>query len=294
MSRFMSVALVLLAVACSRSQPPAPPSYLFVWAGDAERKGSDFLGVIDANPSPRATAASSRRFRSARAARPRTTPSRSSGSTNICSPTASGRGGPGCSIYAAGLPEDLDDICRQGGLQPSTFVRPVEQRRGTRHLSIRGRRGGARRPRSRGNQGERGGQAKASDARGKGVPQAGSCWMNERGDVVRSASARDPNIAYRYLYPYHVLPLPAIDRALSTHDRHGRQEHARDVRMGAALASVGPDPAQELCARLPVRAAMSTSSRESCGRCRTARACTSTRSVAACIWFAISTRPNRE
>ena len=40
--------------------------------------------------------------------------------------------------------------------------------------------------------------------------------MNERGDVIRSASARDPTIAYPYIYPYHVLPLPAIDRAISS------------------------------------------------------------------------------
>ena len=40
--------------------------------------------------------------------------------------------------------------------------------------------------------------------------------MNERGDVIRSASARDGAITYSYLYPYHVLPLPGIDRAVSS------------------------------------------------------------------------------
>lgn len=40
--------------------------------------------------------------------------------------------------------------------------------------------------------------------------------MSERGEVIRSASALDPAIAYPYIYPYHVLPLPAIDRAISS------------------------------------------------------------------------------
>ena len=35
-------------MACSAPAPEG--SYLFVWAGDRERKASDFLGVIDANP----------------------------------------------------------------------------------------------------------------------------------------------------------------------------------------------------------------------------------------------------
>ncbi len=42
----------------------------------------------------------------------------------------------------------------------------------------------------------------------------GLVWMTERGDVIRSSSAADP--VTPFLYPYHVLPLPGIDRALST------------------------------------------------------------------------------
>lgn len=40
--------------------------------------------------------------------------------------------------------------------------------------------------------------------------------MDERGEVVRSGSPRDANIAYTGTCPYHVLPLPGIDRAIST------------------------------------------------------------------------------
>ena len=48
MRQLICVALVVFALAC---RAPAPTgAYLFVWAGDKERKASDFLGVMDANP----------------------------------------------------------------------------------------------------------------------------------------------------------------------------------------------------------------------------------------------------
>jgi hypothetical protein len=41
--------LASAAVLVSASAPPAP-RYLFVWAGDADRKGSDFIAVLDVTP----------------------------------------------------------------------------------------------------------------------------------------------------------------------------------------------------------------------------------------------------
>lgn len=40
--------------------------------------------------------------------------------------------------------------------------------------------------------------------------------MDERGHVFRSVSAVDPSITDRLIYPYSVLPVPSIDRAVST------------------------------------------------------------------------------
>ena len=41
----------MLAIAIGACQPPAPSSrFLFVWAGDADKRESDFLAVIDAGP----------------------------------------------------------------------------------------------------------------------------------------------------------------------------------------------------------------------------------------------------
>src|SRR5262245_35180020 len=47
MHRLLLVSLLVCSSAC---RGESPPSYLFLWAGDAAHKASDFLGVIDANP----------------------------------------------------------------------------------------------------------------------------------------------------------------------------------------------------------------------------------------------------
>ena len=49
MRRVFLVAVLVIAGACSRAASPG--RYLFVWAGDSAAKASDFLAVIDANPS---------------------------------------------------------------------------------------------------------------------------------------------------------------------------------------------------------------------------------------------------
>jgi hypothetical protein len=49
-----------------------------------------------------------------------------------------------------------------------------------------------------------------------GHTTGGLVEMDERGGVVRSASAADTTIADRFLYPYAVLPIEGLDRAIST------------------------------------------------------------------------------
>jgi hypothetical protein len=47
----MWVLAVVVVSACSRIAPDrAPGAHIFLWAGDADGKASDFLGVIDADP----------------------------------------------------------------------------------------------------------------------------------------------------------------------------------------------------------------------------------------------------
>src|SRR5580704_15643832 len=55
MKRFVTIGLVLclgsISALCQENKSGAPGHYLFVWAGDADHKGNDFLAVIDADPS---------------------------------------------------------------------------------------------------------------------------------------------------------------------------------------------------------------------------------------------------
>src|SRR6185295_18005284 len=40
--------------------------------------------------------------------------------------------------------------------------------------------------------------------------------MDERGKVIRSRSAADDAIAYKRIFPYSALPVPSVDRIVST------------------------------------------------------------------------------
>ncbi len=57
MARFLFALALLICVGCIPAlllsqdhKTTAPEDYLFVWAGDADHKGNDFLAVIDADP----------------------------------------------------------------------------------------------------------------------------------------------------------------------------------------------------------------------------------------------------
>src|SRR5215475_16025224 len=55
MPRFILSAVIMLCVSGAFAQPEKqkadePGHYLFVWAGDRDGKGNDFLAVIDADP----------------------------------------------------------------------------------------------------------------------------------------------------------------------------------------------------------------------------------------------------
>jgi hypothetical protein len=60
------------------------------------------------------------------------------------------------------------------------------------------------------------GAAAGAPAQGPEAQTGGLVEMDERGSVIRSRSAHDPAIADPRLYPYSVLPIPAVDRAVLT------------------------------------------------------------------------------
>ena len=207
--------LAALLVSCA-GRTPSASSYLFVWAGDADRKSSDFLGVIDATP----------------------------GSLQYGTIVASIPIGE-IGTYPHHTEQEMPangHLLANGFGAGRTWLFDLTNPRTPKILASFGARAGFSNPHSF----ERlpNGEVLATFQYGEGAPAVahdhmamggatapappamkpakapatpgGLVHMNERGDVVRSASARDAAIAYSYLYPYHVLPLPRIDRAVSS------------------------------------------------------------------------------
>jgi hypothetical protein len=211
--RLLIASLVALSAACRQSVPPsaASPSYLFVWAGDSAMKASDFLAVIDAN-------AASPRYGSVVASVPTGTAGTHPHHTEA---ELSDNGHLLANGFATGQtwlfdvsdalhPKILTQFGEVGGLShPHTYVRL-----GNGHVLATFQ--------------------YAADSlaaapthgqhAGMGMPVAnagqhatgGLIEMDERGTLLRRGSAADTNLTDRRLYPYSVLPLPSIDRAVST------------------------------------------------------------------------------
>jgi hypothetical protein len=212
MRQLICATLVVSAIACSAPAPVG--SYLFVWAGDRERKASDFLGVIDANPA-------SPKYGTIVASIPvgesRTFPHHTE---QVMPPNdhllANGFGAGRTWLFDLSeptAPRILTSFGEKAGLtHPHSYVRLPN---GEVLVTFQYGEGQPVSPEH--DHGTAGSKDQASTKADppKAAPLTGGLvWMTERGDVIRSASAKDS--ANAYLYPYHVLPLPGIDRALST------------------------------------------------------------------------------
>lgn len=181
-------------------------SYLFLWAGDADGRASDFLAVIDATPS-------SPRYGTAVASVPTGAVGAHPHHTELEMPV-------GGHLLANGFHAGrtwLFDLTRPlrpavltsfgdvaGYSHPHTFVRLADghvlttfQYRAAPGATAHGR--GAHAP-----------PHPAERATG------GLVEMDERGTPIRSGSASDPAIKDKHIYPYSALPLPRWDRVVST------------------------------------------------------------------------------
>lgn len=195
----LSFLLLALGAACAPSMPGAG-SYLYIWAGDSAAQGSDFLAVVDADPK-----------------------SAEYGAVVGSTPTG----------VAGTHPHHTEDFLWRNG-----------------HLLANGHNAGrtwlfdlndARHPKILGEFGDVGGYAhphsfirtadgnvlasfqyKAMEGGMAGMSHdgphttGGIVAMTERGELIRSGSAADTTIPERGLYPYSVLPIPSMDRAVST------------------------------------------------------------------------------
>jgi hypothetical protein len=197
---------VALLFACASCGPPVPGAFLFVWAGDAVEKASDFLAVIDADPrSPSYGAIVASVATGTAGAHPHHTEHRMPGSGHLL---ANGFRAGRTWLFDLAQPRQpkiLTSFGDVGGFShPHTFVRlPNGNVLATFQYA-----GGPAAPSHH--------PPQASSAGAAANATGGLVEMDELGRLVRSGSARDTAVQDPYLYPYSVLPLPQFDLAVST------------------------------------------------------------------------------
>ncbi len=184
--------------------------YLFVWAGDAATKARDFLGVIDADPA-------SAHYGAIVASLPVDAVGSHPHHTELETPAgghllANGFVAGRTWLFDISSPlqprvlAEFGDVA--GFSHPHTFIRlpnghvlaTFQYKAGKSEVMGMHHHGGtADLP-----------KIPPDHATG------GIVEMDERGRVLRSAAAADPNITDTQIFPYSVLPLPAMDRMVST------------------------------------------------------------------------------
>ena len=202
------IAVVIVCGACRRDAAPPTSEYLFVWAGDSAGTSSDFLGVIDASPS-----------------------SPMYGSVVASAPTGVAGTHP---HHTEAVLAANSHLLANGFHAGRTWLYDLSAPRTPKILTSFGDLAGFSHPHSYVRLPN--GNVLATfqyKAKADSAPQAlshphdaavtdsahatgGLVEMDERGTVIRSVAASDPAIPDRYIYPYSVLPIPALDRAVST------------------------------------------------------------------------------
>ena len=207
--RRVLVAIVLLATtACSKAAPRH--QYLFVWAGDSAMKASDFLAVIEADPA-------SPKYGSVVASVPTGVAGTHPHHTEAEMPAD---GHLLANSFHTGTTSlfDLTDPLRPklltsfgelaGFSHPHTYLRLAD---GSVLATFQYKDDSAARITPHMHE-------EMAMPMPKGVERitGGLVHMDERGTVIRAASAADKSIADTHIYPYSVLAMPSVDRAVST------------------------------------------------------------------------------
>lgn len=201
---FAVLTAVLTSPGVSLAAPPG--SYLFLWAGDADHQANDFLAVIDADPaSLRYGAVVASLPTGESGTHPHHTEHEMSATGHLL---ANGYHAGRTWLFDLTQPLEPRILTSFGDLagfsHPHTFVR-MDNGHVLATFQYAASEGS----------GHRGHGAEPKSANAENVT-GGLVEMTERGEVVRAGSARDTRIPDPRIYPYSVLPLPAIDRAVST------------------------------------------------------------------------------
>lgn len=204
MRRALFAAVLITAGACTRAASPG--QYLFVWAGDSAAKASDFLAVVDANPSsPTYASVLTSLPTGAAGTHPHHTEAEMPADGHLL---ANGFHAGRTWLFDLTQPLQPKIITSFGDLagysHPHTFLRLANG-----HVLATF-------------------QYKADSAPPMKMPEHGGMSMggvhstgglvemDERGSVIRSGSAVDPAVSDKHIYPYSVLALPSSDLAVST------------------------------------------------------------------------------
>lgn len=207
MRTLLLVPIAMAFAACRAERSPASGEYLYVWAGDSAGTASDFLAVIDAAPSsPTYGAVVASLPTGVAGTHPHHTEAELGPNNHLL---ANGFHAGRTWLYDLSTPREPRILTSFGDVagfsHPHTYVRLPNGH----VLATFQYKADSAAPSPAVHEHDAA-QAMAAHTTG------GLVEMDERGTVIRSASASDAAIPDRYIYPYAVLPIERIDRAVST------------------------------------------------------------------------------
>lgn len=204
MRRHLLAIAAISCAACRAETSPPKGDYLFVWAGDSAGKASDFLAVIDATPSsPQYGSVVASLPTGVAATHPHHTEAQLGANSHLL---ANGFHAGRTWLYDLSVPRQPKILTSFGDVagfsHPHTYVRLAD---GNVLATFQYKADSAA-------------SAAPMDSMSMSAAHTtgGLVEMDERGTVIRSASATDSAIPDRNIFPYAVLPIAAVDRAVST------------------------------------------------------------------------------
>jgi hypothetical protein len=209
------VLVIVFTLLCCVSLRASSSSYLFMWAGDAAHTASDFLAVIDADPTSAGYGTIVASIPTGEAGtHPHHTEQEMPGIGHLL---ANGFHAGRTWLFDLTQPLQPRILTSFGALagysHPHTFIRLANGNVLTTFQY--GAMPGAV-PHARGH-GLSTGAAQGADTASLAERSTGGLVeMDERGNPIRSGSASDAGIEDKRIYPYSVLPLPTLDLAVST------------------------------------------------------------------------------
>ena len=207
--RRLFAAIVVSCIGCHNDATQQPPEqFLYVWAGDSAGKSSDFLAVIDASPSsPSYGAVVASMPTGVAGTHPHHTEAVLGANNHLL---ANGFHAGRTWLYDLSTPKSPKILTSFGDVagfsHPHSYVRLPN---GNVLATFQYKADSAPATKSATSH-----EAMTADT--IAGTTGGLVEMDERGTVIRAASGSDPAIADRYIYPYSVLPIATLDRALST------------------------------------------------------------------------------